>query len=87
MTPDGVDPIYAGPDGSYYTCWQVTRKLEAGEWRPCVRDRRAGTRLVATANGELLALTTIDGSNLPAWLEVRIDDSGARIVDTRRPVP
>lgn len=87
VTPGDIGPIYAGTDGSYYTHWQLLQKVEDGDWRPCIRDRKAGTRLVATGDEDLLMLTAIDRSDLPDWLEVRIDDVGTRVVDTRRPVP
>lgn len=87
MSEHWIDPIYAGADGSYYTDWETARKLERGEWEPCLREERSGKRLVGTSGNELLMLVPTTRAALPDWAQVRVGESGARVVDTRRPVP
>lgn len=80
-----VDRLYKGTNGRYYTDCQVARKLRADRWKPCIRQRDPDRRLVETSDGGLLLLTPTD--DLPAWAQVRVDDRGTRVVDTRRPIP
>lgn len=82
-----VGPVYEGSDGRYYTDWQVRRKLDAGEWRPCLRERGTGRRLVATADGSLVMLVPTPLAALPEWVEVRAAGRVVRAVDTRRSIP
>lgn len=85
MTDTPVDVLYQGSNGHYYTDCQVTNNLRAERWKPCIRQRDPDRRLVETCDGGLLLLTPTD--DLPAWAEIRIDDRGTRVVDTRRPLP
>ena len=86
MTRDApVDDLYEGSNGRYYTGDQLARRLRTGRWKPCIRQRNPDRRLVETDGGSLLLLTPTE--ELPSWAELRIDDRGARVVDTRRPVP
>ncbi len=80
-----VDGIYRGSNGRYYTDRQVTNYLRAERWNPCIRQRNPERRLVATSDDDLLLLLPTD--DIPAWAEIRVDNRGARIVDTRRPLP
>ncbi|NUB93917.1 hypothetical protein HTZ84_21500 [Haloterrigena sp. SYSU A558-1] len=80
-----VEGLYEGSNDRYYTHWQLRRRLRTDRWTPCMRQRDPDRRLVETSDGSLLLLTPTD--DLPAWVELRIDDRGARVVDTRRPVP
>lgn len=80
-----VERLYEGSNGRYYTHCQLERRLRAGRWTPCIRQRDPDRRLVETSDGSLLLLTPTD--ELPAWAELRIDGRGARVIDTRRPVP
>lgn len=82
-----VGPIYEGSDGQYYTDWQVGRKMNHGEWKPCIWDEETGRQLVGTGDGDLLMLISADAESLPEWAEIRSDEVGARIVDTRRSLP
>ena len=80
-----VDSLYEGSNGHYYTDCQIARRLRTERWKPCIRQRDPDRRLVETSDGNLLLLTPTD--TLPEWAELRIDDRGARIVDTRGPLP
>lgn len=80
-----VDGLYRGSNGRYYTDCQVANYLRAERWNRCIRQRNPDRRLVETSEGDLLLLTPTD--DIPAWVEIRVDDRGARIVDTRRPAP
>lgn len=80
-----IEGLYEGSNGRYYTECQLRRRLRTDRWAPCIRQRDPDRRLVETRDGSLLLLTPTD--DLPAWAELRIDDRGARVVDTRRPVP
>lgn len=86
VTPDvPVERLYEGSNGRYYTDCQLRRRFRTDRWKPCIRQRGPDRRLVETSDGSLLLLTPTD--ELPTWAELRIDDRGARVVDTRRPVP
>lgn len=80
-----VDALYEGSDGRYYTDWQLTRRLRTDRWSLCIRQRDLDRHLVETSDGQLLLLTPTD--DLPEWAELRIDERGARVVDTRGPLP
>ncbi|MDQ2052076.1 hypothetical protein RBH26_16485 [Natronolimnohabitans sp. A-GB9] len=80
-----IDRLYEGSNGRYYSDCQVDRNLRTGRWTPCLRQRNPDRRLIETDDGRLLLLWPTD--DLPAWAELRIDDRGTRVVDTRRPVP
>ena len=80
-----VERLYEGSNGRYYTDCQVTTKLRTDQWKPCIRQRDPDRRLVETSDGGLLLLTPTD--DLPVWAELRVDDCGTRVVDTRRPSP
>lgn len=82
-----VGTVYAGSDGRFYTDWQVERKLDTGEWKPCLYDREAGKRLVGVPGGDLLSLVRTEPANLPAWVRIRTDRAGPRAVDMRRVTP
>ncbi|WP_320443078.1 hypothetical protein [Halosolutus halophilus] len=82
-----VDALFAGSNGRYYTEWQVRRRLSAGNWKRCIRQRSPDRRLVGTGDGALLLLVPIEPDELPAWAEIRVAGRGARVVDTRRPIP
>ena len=85
VTDTPVDVLYEGTNGRYYTDFQVTTHLRTERWKPCIRQRDPDRRLVETSDGGLLLLTPTD--DLPTWAEIRVDDSGTRVVDTRRPLP
>lgn len=80
-----VENLYEGSNGRYYTDCQLRWRLRTDRWTPCIRQRDPDRRLVETSDGSLLLLLPTD--DLPVWAELRIDDRGARVVDTRRPVP
>lgn len=80
-----IDGLYEGSNGRYYTEWQIETRLRTDRWKPCIRQCDSDRRLVETGDGTLLLLVPTD--DLPPWTELRIDDRGARVVDTRRPVP
>ncbi|ELY39175.1 hypothetical protein C496_14997 [Natronorubrum tibetense GA33] len=85
VTDTPVDVLYEGTNGRYYTDCQVTTNLRTERWKPCIRQRDPDRRLVETSDGGLLLLTPTD--DLPAWAEIRVDNRGTRVVDTRRPLP
>lgn len=85
VTNATVDGLLEGSNGTFYTEWQVSRELRAGRWKRCVQQREPDRRLVETDDGSLLLLTPVD--ELPDWAEIRVDDHGARVVETRRPLP
>ena len=80
-----IDRLYEGSNGRYYTDRQIENRLRSDRWKPCIRQRDPDRRLVETSDGSLLLLTPTD--ELPSWAELRIDDRGPRVVDTRRPLP
>lgn len=80
-----IERLYEGSNGRYYTGWQVGRRLRTDRWKLCIRQRNPDRQLVETDDGGLVLLTPTD--DLPTWAEVRIDDRGPRVVDTRRPTP
>ncbi|WP_394739902.1 hypothetical protein [Natronococcus roseus] len=79
-----TETVLEGSDGSYYTGWEVTRRLRSGAWNPCLRQDDPDRRLVETESGELLLLAPIDPATLPARAEVRLEGEAARVVRTRR---
>lgn len=79
--------LFAGSNGRYYTGWQVRRRLRAGEWKRCLRQRGPDRRLVETDERALLLLVPIGPAELPSWAEIRVASRAVRVVDTRRPVP
>ena len=79
-----AETVLEGSDGSYYTGWEVARRLRAGDWNPCLRQADPDRRLVETGSGELLLLTPIDPGALPDRAEVRLEGEAARVVRTRR---
>ncbi|WP_173834877.1 hypothetical protein [Natronorubrum thiooxidans] len=80
-----VNRLYEGTDGHYYTDCQIRNRLRTERWKPCIRQRAPDRWLVETSDQSLLLLTPTD--ELPAWAELRVDDRGARVVDTRHPLP
>ncbi|AFO56687.1 MULTISPECIES: hypothetical protein [unclassified Natrinema] len=78
-----VDSLFEGTDGRYVTDWQIERRLRAGVWTLCLRQRAPEKVLVETRNGALLLLAAIESSELPAGVEIRVADGRARVVDTR----
>ncbi|WP_152418828.1 hypothetical protein [Natronorubrum sulfidifaciens] len=80
-----IETLYKGSDGRYYTDHQLTKRLESERWKRCIRQQEPDRQLVETSDGCLLLLTATDV--LPEWAELRIDDRGARVVDTRGPRP
>ncbi len=82
-----VDTLFEGSNDRYYTEWQVQHRLRNGTWKLCIRQESPDRRLVGAGDGALLLLVPIDAAELPAWAEIRIDDRGSRVVDTRRSGP
>ncbi|WP_049889559.1 hypothetical protein [Natronolimnohabitans innermongolicus] len=80
-----VESLYEGSNGRYYTDHQRVQRLRSGEWTACLRQRNPDRQLVETADDGLLLLAPTD--DLPSWAELRVDGRGARVVDTRRPIP
>lgn len=78
-----VDALYVGSDGSYYTAWQLERRLERGTWRRCLSQQEPACHLVADGAGQLLSLERIALESAPPWLEVRVEAERAWVVDTR----
>lgn len=79
--------LYAGSDDRYYAESQVRRKLNRGEWVPCLRETKTGQRLLGRGDGELVMLVPIAVDALPAWTELRETDRGLEVVDGRRTLP
>ncbi|WP_247004961.1 hypothetical protein [Halosolutus gelatinilyticus] len=82
-----IEGVFEGTNGRYYTGRQVERRLRTGAWMPCIQQRNPDRLLVEVADGALLMLAPIEPTDLPSWTEIRIDGRGARVVDTRRPIP
>lgn len=80
--PSGI--LFEGTDDRYYTDWEVDRRLRNGVWALCIRQRSPTRLLVETEDETLLMLTPADPTELPAGIEIRVTDSRARVVDTRR---
>ncbi|MDG5818521.1 hypothetical protein [Natronococcus sp. A-GB7] len=78
-----TEAVLEGSDGSYYTGWEVARRLRSGDWSPCLRQDDPDRRLVETESGELLLLAPIDPAALPARAAVRLEGEAARVVRTR----
>nr|WP_293032727.1 hypothetical protein [Natronococcus sp.] len=76
--------VLEGSNGSYYTGWEVARRLRSGDWSPCLRQEDPDRRLVETESGALLLLTPIDPATLPPRAEVRLEGEAARVVRTQR---
>ncbi|APX98362.1 hypothetical protein BB347_16775 (plasmid) [Natronorubrum daqingense] len=85
MNETSFGRVYAGSNGNYYTERQLERNLRSGCWTPCLRQRNPARRLVETREGNLLLVGVV--SHPPPWIEIRISKGGARIVDTRVPLP
>ncbi|MDG5759822.1 hypothetical protein QA600_10770 [Natronococcus sp. A-GB1] len=79
-----TETVLEGSDGSYYTGWEVARRIRAGDWKRCLRQADPDRQLVETESGELLLLVPIDPGALPARAEVRLEGEAARVVRTRR---
>lgn len=79
-----ADDVLAGSNGSYYTGWEVRRRLRSGEWQCRLRQADPDRLLVETDAGAALLLASIDPATLPARTEVRIEDGAARVVRRRR---
>lgn len=75
--------LFVGSDGTYYTEWQLERRLERGTWRRCLSHQDPDRHLLTDDGGELLLLERIARENVPPWLEVRVDGERAWTVDTR----
>lgn len=80
-----LESLFKGSNGSYYTDWQVHRRLQTGAWTHCIRQLDPDRRLVETDDDALLLLVPIDAEELPSWAAVHVAACGVRVVDTRRP--
>ncbi|AGB38972.1 hypothetical protein [Natronococcus occultus] len=78
-----ADDVLAGSNGSYYTGWEVRRRLRAGEWQRRLRQADPDRLLVETDAGAALLLAAIDPEALPARTEVRIEGEAVRVVRRR----
>lgn len=76
--------LFEGTDDQYYTGWQVGQRLRSDTWALCLRQRSPPRLLVETEDEALLMLTPTEPDELPAGIEIRVSDSRAHVVDTRR---
>ncbi|GAB7119827.1 hypothetical protein [Natrinema pallidum] len=77
------DTVFEGTDGRYVTDWQIERRLRAGVWTLCLRQRAPEKVVVETRDGALLLLAAIEPAELPAGVGIRVTDDRTRVVDTR----
>lgn len=84
MVTQPFGTIFEGTNDQYFTEWEVEQRLRSGAWRLCIRQRSPTRVLVETDDESLLLLTPTDPDGLPADVEIRISDSRAHVVDTRR---
>jgi hypothetical protein len=70
------DTIYRSDSGRYYSTVELWRHFESGEWAPFKWDEATEKEWVETDDGEILELTPITVSELPASVTVEETDYG-----------
>lgn len=72
----GSNTIYRSDDGRYYSTVELWRHFESGEWDPLGWDEETEKEWVETEDGEIIELTPITVSELPATVTVKETDYG-----------